>query len=100
MTIQLAAVETTPDAVGLTATEWNGKVLPTWTPGSDSRISKQRVKRREPRQDWATIEVGGDVATYSDRDVESGKRYIYQIESRNDDDGKLGVSQPAYIRTE
>ena len=90
--------ETTPNASGLAATEQNGAAVLTWTPGDDSGISKQRVKRREPKQDWATVaEVAGDAATYTDDGVAGGKRYIYRIESWSGDGRSLGVSEPARI---
>ena len=93
--------ETRRSPSGLTATEQNGAVVLAWTPGNDSRISGQQVKRREPQQhDWVTIAVGADVATHTDSGVESGKNYIYRVSSLNSDGDSLGPSNRAVIQVE
>ena len=90
--------ETTPDPSGLAAAEQHGAAALTWTPGDDPRIGKQRIKRREPRQDWATVaEVGAGASAYTDDGVESGKTYIYRVESWSAGGYSLGVSNPARI---
>ena len=82
----------TPSPGGLSGSVENAAVVLTWTPGSDSSITGQRVMRRVRGQDFVVVaELGVGAATYTDNTVVSGTRYFYRIESRSDSKA-LGVS--------
>ena len=83
--------ETTPNATNFIATQQGSAAVLSWTPGNDPNISYQNIKRRERgKGDWTTIEVAKDTGSYTDNGVESGKKYIYRIESWSSDGKKSG----------
>ena len=82
---------------GLSATVSNGVVTLSWTPGTDARIVKQVVKRREPRKGWTNVDLGVSATTYTDTTVQSGKRYIYRIQGQRSN-GRGTISNVARIR--
>ena len=82
----------TPNPGGLSGSVESAAVVLTWTPGSDSSITGQRVMRRVRGQDFVVVaELGAGAATYTDNTVVSGTRYFYRIESWNGSKA-LGVS--------
>ena len=80
----------------LSASVSNGIVTLTWTPGTDSRIVRQVVKRREPRKGWTNVEVSVSANSYTDATAQSGKRYIYRIQGQRSN-GRGGISNVARV---
>lgn len=80
----------------LSASVSNGVVTLTWTPGTDSRIVRQVVKRREPRKGWTNVEVSVSANSYTDATAQSGKRYIYRIQGQRSN-GRGGISNVARV---
>lgn len=78
-----ASVPAQPKPSGLSASVTDGAVILAWTPGTDARIVKQVVKRREPRvRRWTDVEVSVSANSYTDSTVQAGKRYIYRIQGQ------------------
>ena len=93
--------ESTPNASDFTAVQQGDAAVLNWTPGNDTRIDYQHIKRRERgKGDWTTIRVAADASSYTDNGVSIGKKYIYRIESWSDTDGKIGLSRPAKVKME
>ena len=88
---------TTPNATDFTISQSGSSAVLKWTPGNDSRITYQRIMRKTPGSTWTAIRVDGDTGTYTDSDMEKGKKYIYRIESWSAKNKKIGVSKRAKI---
>ena len=89
--------DTDPNATDFTISQSGSTAVLSWTPGNDSRISYQRIMRRTRGSAWTAIRVSSDTNSYTDNGVESGKKYIYRIESWSSKNKKIGLSRPAKI---
>lgn len=84
-----ASAQTSIRPTGLSASvNASSHVVLTWTPSTDSRVTQQRIVRREPRFAPAWHEVAtvtkGDT-TYTDMTAVKGRKYIYRVQNMIND---------------
>ncbi len=77
----ITPVDTFPPEVpsGLTASVGLGAVELAWTRNTEADFKEYRVVRSEEGGPFVEIAAGLEAPTYSDRAVQSGKRYRYQV---------------------
>ena len=77
----ITPIDTFPPAVppGLTASAGIGSIELAWTRNTESDFKEYRVFRSEEGGAFAEIARGLDAPVYSDRMLQTGKRYRYQV---------------------
>jgi fibronectin type 3 domain-containing protein len=82
---------------GLTASVGIGAVELAWTRSTESNFKEYRVLRSEEGGPFAEVVRGLDAPVYSDRTVQSGKHYRYQVSAVAQNALASAPSQPVEI---